>query len=283
MVDLMDADLHLHTTASDGTCNPEELVKLAARVGLAAIAITDHDNVAGIEPALQVAATLGVEVIPGVEINTEWHSLEIHILGYYVDWRDESFLNLLAGLRESRLGRLDRMLDRLRSVGIHLARDRVLAISGEAGVGRPHVARAMVEAGYVASEKEAFERFLAQGQVAYVPRAKLTPVEAVGEILRVKGIPVLAHPGLLSHDEIIPDLIAAGLLGLEVFYPEHSEETVARYLALAKAKGLLVTGGSDWHGQEVSRRPLGSFRVPYGLVQGLKRALQRAGSPVELE
>lgn len=279
----MDADLHLHTTASDGTCHPGELVKLAAEVGLAAIAITDHDNVAGIEPALKAGATLGVEVIPGVEINTEWHSLEIHILGYYVDWRDEGFLNLLAGLRESRLGRLDRMLDRLRSVGIHLARDRILAISGEAGVGRPHVARAMVEAGYVASEKEAFERFLAQGQVAYVPRAKLTPAEAVGEILRVNGIPVLAHPGLLSHDEIIPDLIAAGLLGLEVFYPEHSEETVARYLALAKARGLLVTGGSDWHGQEVSRRPLGSFRVAYGLVQELKRATQRAGSPVELE
>lgn len=269
----MEADLHIHTMASDGTNSPEEVVDLAKKAGLAAIGITDHDTVDGIAPALARGTRLGVEVVPGVEINTEWEGLEIHILGYCCHLDDGPLLELLKELRQGRARRLERMLERLREVGLPLSRERVLEIGGPGAVGRPHVARAMLEAGYVSSIREAFERFLGTGRVAYVGRDKLSPDQAIQKILHSGGVPVLAHPGLLERDDLIRGMVDSGLMGLEVYYPQHSQVQTKHYLELARLHGLLVTGGSDWHGAAFNRSgSLGEFRVQYELVQVLKKA-----------
>ncbi|MFS8581646.1 MAG: PHP domain-containing protein [Limnochordales bacterium] len=297
----MRIDLHVHSTASDGTLSPSEVVREAHARGLCAIALTDHDTMDGVAEALQAGMRLGVEVIPGVELNTESPAGEVHVLGYFPPpegWSpeadpaghgagvvgaviDREFYDLLASRRDSRAERARKMVQRLRELGMPLSYEDVLRQAGDAPVGRPHIARALLEAGYVESVKEAFDRWLHRGGPAYVPREKLSPAEAVQAIIDAGGVPVLAHPGRIDGQWVIQELIDAGLEGLECYYPEHTPEQTERYLGLAREHGLVVTGGTDYHGPRSPHdADLGSLPVPPEAVEQLKervRAVRRRG------
>src|SRR5690554_2605982 len=297
----MRIDLHVHSTASDGTLSPSEVVREAHARGLCAIALTDHDTMDGVAEALQAGMRLGVEVIPGVELNTESPAGEVHVLGYFPPpegWSpeadpaghgagvvgaviDREFYDLLASRRDSRAERARKMVQRLRELGMPLSYEDVLRQAGDAPVGRPHIARALLEAGYVESVKEAFDRWLSRGGPAYVPREKLSPAEAVQAIIDAGGVPVLAHPGRIDGQWVIQELIDAGLEGLECYYPEHTPEQTERYLGLAREHGLVVTGGTDYHGPRSPHdADLGSLPVPPEAVEQLKervRAVRRRG------
>ncbi|MGI6147149.1 MAG: PHP domain-containing protein [Firmicutes bacterium] len=267
------ADLHCHTTASDGTFTPEQLVQEAARRGLAAIAVTDHDSVDGVEASLDAGDSLGVTVVGGVEISTDVDDGEIHVLGYFVDVHHEPFLKLLYEQRESRLRRVELMLEKLARLGVNLEISDVLAVAEPgASVGRPHVASAMIRGGYVTSWDEAFSRYIGRRAPAYVPRSKLTPHEAVQAILEAGGVPVMAHPGLVNNDHMIPSLVESGLKGIEVVYPDHSPAQQRHYQALARQYGLVATGGSDCHGpRSKSGVMLGTSTVDVSVVEELRR------------
>jgi len=246
-------DLHAHTTASDGTLTPRELVRLAARHGVRVLAVTDHDSTGGVREAMDEARGLpSLEVVPGLEINCDVPGAEIHVLGYCVDWEAEWFQEFLGAQREERRQRVYRIAARLAELGMPIDPDDVFALVKEGSAGRPHVAQAMVDRGYVKSVREAFDRYLSRNGPANVPRKRLTPVEAVRIIRRARGVPVLAHPGLANRDELIPELVEAGLAGIEAFYPEHSTGQITAYRELAAKLGLVATGGSDFHGPRVS-------------------------------
>ena len=269
------ADLHVHTTASDGLETPSRVVEVALARGLAAVGITDHDSVSGLAEALRRAAELGSdapEVVPGVELDTDSADGEIHILGYFMAWDDPNLESTLVRLRTGRLQRLTGMLSRLEALGLPLSPARVLELAGGGSVGRPHVARAMVEAGYVTSVAEAFQRFLARGKPAYVERLRFTPREAVRAIRAAGGVPVLAHPGKAVSRRTIRSLVEGGLEGLEVYHPDHDTLQEQDYSALAAGLGLVATGGSDSHGPGLHRgAEIGEKVVDAGVVEELRR------------
>ncbi|MHB1418789.1 MAG: PHP domain-containing protein [Bacillota bacterium] len=267
----MEADLHLHTSASDGKFTPRELVCLAARTGLKAIAVTDHDTTGGIEEALEEGKKTGIEVIPGIELSTEWGKTEVHILGYYINYQGERLQDRLQLLRDGRRKRGELIIAKLQDHGYDIDFQRVLEISGGGALGRPHIASALVEKGYADSVEDAFNRFIGRDTPGYVPRAKLTPVEAIEVILEAKGIPVLAHPGLVNDDRIIPELTGVGLMGIEVYYPEHDAGKTQYYQGLARTYKLIETGGSDFHGyaNEGPTQP-GVAGVAYDVVKQLQ-------------
>jgi hypothetical protein len=245
-------DLHSHTTASDGTLAPRDLVRLAARHGVRVLAVTDHDSTGGIREAIDEARRLTpLEIVPGLEINCEVPGAEIHVLGYCVDWEAPWFQEFLGAQREERRQRIYRIAERLAELGLPIEPDAVFALVKEGSAGRPHVAQVMVDRGYVKSIREAFDRYLSLNGPANVPRRRLAPVEAVRIIRRARGVPVLAHPGLANRDELIPELVAAGLLGIEAFYPEHSSGQITMYREMCARLGLVATGGSDFHGPRV--------------------------------
>jgi len=248
----MKADLHLHTTASDGAKSPQNLVSMASDLGLKVIAITDHDSIEGIGPALAASQEFpDLKVIPGVEISTDVPQGEIHVLGYFIDSRDPVFLRELEKLRNSRLVRAQGILSKLADLGIDIEWERVQEIAGGGSIGRPHIAQAMLERGYVPSIKEAFVKYISREGPAYVEREKMTPPQAVELIAKSGGLPVLAHPnGIENLEQLIPELQKAGLVGIEVYYTGYSTQTV-RYLAsLAQKYNLIATGGTDYHGLE---------------------------------
>lgn len=266
----MRIDLHTHTTASDGLLSPDELVELAQRAGVGILAICDHDSTDSVDAAVALGKKAGIELIPAVEINTDVETSEVHILGYYVDHHQVWFQQFLSRLRDGRVNRAARMVDKLRAMGIPVEFDRVRALA-QGAVGRPHVARVLVEAGVVKSTEEAFARYIGRSGPAYVERMKVTPTEAVEVILKAGGIPVLAHPGWGMTAEMIPPLVAAGLEGLEVYYPDHTPAMQAHYLQLAATHSLLVTGGTDFHGGDLATKtPLGSQFVPVEVVERLR-------------
>ncbi len=278
-------DLHCHTTASDGTLTPAELVSLAARRGLRTIAVTDHDTTAGLDEALQAAQDFLIEVVPGIEINTDVPEDEVHILGYYIDWHDERLQRMLTRLREGRRGRAERMVRKLADLGAPISLDRVLEIAGQAAVARPHIAQALVEAGHVADTREAFERYIGRSGPAYAERPKFTPVEAVRLIRSVGGVPVYAHPVIagfaepisepLDPEAMLPELCAAGLMGLEAYYAGYPGHVVDELVGLARKYRLFVTGGSDYHGPGRGHAELGEVNVPRSCLRALKRAHQQ--------
>lgn len=270
---IMSCDLHVHTNASDGLLAPEKVIHLAKEIGLEAVAITDHDTTAAIGRAASTGKVAGVEVVPGIEISTEWQEEEIHILGYYLDYGLAWLQERLAKRREGRMRRAQTIVGRLRDLGLEIDWDRVLALAGGAAVGRPHIAMAMMEKDYVGSIEEAFRRYLDRGAPAYVPRTPLTPQQAVALIRAAGGVPVLAHPGLIRKRALVQELLATGVIGLEVFYPEHDEATVAWLLGLVSERGLIATGGSDFHGYEAQGyAPLGACRVPSETLVLLRNA-----------
>ncbi len=273
----MKVDLHIHTTASDGTSTPRQVVQIAAQRKLQAIAITDHDTVGGIEEAKAEGLRSGIEIISGVEINTDYNQQEIHILGYFIRYEDHQFLTRIESLQNARLSRIKKMVDRLPGLGLPIELKRVLELAGEGSVGRPHIGMAMVEKGYVASVQEAFQRYLGLGRPAFVPRYALTPADAVRIIRQAGGIAAWAHPGLAQRDYLMGELVEAGLRGLEVYYPEHTPDMVRHYLALARQYHLVVTGGSDYHGSGTGyRAELGEVTVPYDVVNQLRQGLNRS-------
>jgi len=271
------ADLHVHTTASDGTWTPEEMVRRAARIGLDAVAVTDHDTVAGVEPALRAARLVGIEVLPGVELNATEGDREIHIIGYLVDLLDPDLVRLLEELRIARCRRLEKMVRRLRAAGVDVTLSRVRELAGRGSPGRPHVARAVVESGHAASISDAFARYLGPGAPGYVERYRVTPRQAINLIKNAGGVAVLAHPGLIGDENIVFRLARAGLDGIEAYYPEHSPAQRRRLVELAGHLGMVVTGGSDAHGPgSESSAGLGEVTVPYEAVETLKRRAESA-------
>jgi predicted metal-dependent phosphoesterase TrpH len=266
----MRIDLHTHTTASDGLLAPEQLIEKARHAGVKILAVCDHDSTDGVDAAHEAGARAGVELIPAVEINTDVDQGEVHVLGYYIDHQQSWFQEFLGKLRDGRVNRARRMVEKLNALGIKVDFSRVRELAHGA-IGRPHVARAIVEAGAAKSIDEAFTLYIGRNAPAYVERMKVTPEEAVQVILKAGGIPVLAHPGWGFHEVLIPGLVQAGLEGLEVYYPDHTPAMQAHYLALAQEHSLLVTGGTDYHGEGfATKAPIGSQYVPPEVVEKLK-------------
>ncbi len=272
-------DLHSHTTASDGVLAPRDLVQLAWRHGVRVLAVTDHDSTDGLAEAEAAAgACPGLTIVPGLEINCDVEGGgEVHILGYGVDHAAAWFQDFLRAQRAERIARVHRMAGRLAELGLPIDPAEVFAIVKEGSPGRPHIARVMVARGYVKSVREAFNRYLHTGGPAHVARHRLTPAEAVDVIRKAKGVPVLAHPGVGGRDELIGELIAAGLMGIECYYAEHSAGQLASYLELCRRCGLVATGGSDFHGPHTGRlNPPGTPAVPLAVWEALQERMARA-------
>ncbi len=271
------ADLHLHTTFSDGTDTVERVVELAREAGLSAIAITDHDNTEAIAIAAPVAARDGIELIAGIEMSASAEGLEVHLLGYLFDLTHPAFQQHLAQQQARRVGRIREMVKQLEQVGVRIDAEEVFTLAGEGTVGRPHVARVMVKRGYVSTTPEAFERYLGEGKPGFVPGSPLVPERIIRLIRDAGGVPVLAHPVYLKNDDLIAQCARQGLAGLEVYHSSHTPDVVRRYEQMADELHLLKTGGSDYHGDAKEGLPVGAVKVPYALVEALKqwKAAQR--------
>jgi 3',5'-nucleoside bisphosphate phosphatase len=266
------ADLHLHTIFSDGTYTPQQLVAESARAGLSAIAITDHDTVDGIPSAAAAAEKENIELLPGIELTVEYKGIEIHILAYLIDYKSPRLLEKLKILKDNRIQRIYKITDKLKNMGVTLKPEAVFAIAGGGAVGRLHIARAMVKENLVNSIYDAFKIYIGDKCPAYVLGFKLSPQEAIKIIKDAGGISVLAHPYIMNNDELISEFSGFGLRGVEVYYPEHTQGMINRYLDIAKKCNLLVTGGSDYHGEAKPNVRIGSIKVDYELAEKLKRA-----------
>ena len=269
-------DLHMHSTASDGVLSPSEVVRLAKERGLTTIALTDHDTTAGWEEAMAVGRELGVEVLGGFEINSETNLGHIDFLVYGVDANNAALQDFLLTIRDARVGRAKGMLKKLAAMGMSVEWARVQAIAGDASsIARPHIARAMVEAGHVATVQEAFDKYIDNDGPAYVNRLRLTMSEAIGVIHVAGGLAVLAHPAHSELVHLIPQLVKAGLDGVEAYYPAHTPEQQAELLEIAARYNLVVTGGSDFHTlDDPEHGQLGSVDVPPDTVEKLKARIK---------
>lgn len=277
-------DLHTHSTASDGTLPPAELMRAAKEAGLSAIALTDHDTLEGLPEARAEAERLGLELVPGCELSLEYAGLPTHMLALFVDSPSGAVAAELDRVKQARVSRNEQMVEKLRTVGVHLDMDDVVRRAGGV-VGRPHIAQAMLAAGVVRSFDEAFGRFLGTGGLAHIPKEKLTPRQAIDAVHADGGLAILAHPCLMSMharhlETILTDLKDQGLDGVEVYYTEHSERFTVEVARLADALGLLKSGGSDFHGGVKPGVRLGRGRgglfVPGGVLDAMKTALGRA-------
>jgi len=269
------ADLHLHTCFSDGTYTPEELAAEAHRNALKAIALTDHDTMEGCPRLAAACEQLGIEFIPACEFTAELDDIEIHLIGYFLDSQNERLKVELVRFQEVRQRRIREMVERLNGLGVPLRSEAVFRLANCRAPGRPHVARALVAEGLCSSLDEAFDRFLKKGKPAWVPKFKMSALEAIDLIHQAGGLAVLAHPGLNRTDEVIPQVIAAGLDGLECFHTKHSTWMTEHYLQIAEANRLLVTGGSDCHGMSKGKPLIGTIKVPYQYVESLKDAYHK--------
>ncbi len=278
-------DLHLHTTASDGVLSPSEIVRYGKAKGLQAIAITDHDTIEGLEEGLQEGERIGFEVIPGVEISAEHSPGSMHLLGYFLDIHHPLLRERLQYLQKARAERNPKIVENLNRLGVRITFEEVVEASGGGQVGRPHFAEVLLKKGYVKTFQEAFDRFLKKGAPAYVDKLRFTPKEALHFIKEAQGVAVLAHPktlglnGYSALENLLHRLIEYGLKGIEVFYPEHSALEVAQFRTMAERNGLLMTGGTDYHGIEKDGLDIGigrgEMRLPYSIVDGLKKARSR--------
>jgi len=269
-------DLHLHTTASDGLLQPAELVDMAWRAGIRTMSVTDHDTVAAVLPVAALARDSGIAFVPGIEITAVHEGRDVHMLGYFIDPENRAFGEFLERQRADRVRRLGEMVDRLAGLGKPVNREKVLAKKDAGGsLGRPTVAKALVKAGHAADVRQAFDELIGEGKPAFVARVGPEPSEVVAIIARAGGVCSLAHPGLLKRDDLIPGMVQAGLTALEAFHSEHDEETTAHYLSLAERYGILVSGGSDYHGEPVRRKAaFGTVGLP---PEHFERLSARAG------
>jgi len=280
-------DLHTHTTASDGSMTPTELIRRAVSKGLAAIAVTDHDCVDGVEEALTEGRRQGIEVIPGLEISAEFDRGTMHILGFFVDWKKESLRRRLFELQEARRLRNPKITKKLQEQGLEITHEEVVAASGGGQVGRPHFAKVLVQKGYVASMEEAFEKYLKRGGPGYIEKFRFSPQESIALIHEAGGVAVLAHPftlGLKSaemENSLLAELTQTGLDGIEVYYSKNAPEDTIHYLRLCESYGLLPTGGSDFHGAHKPDIDLGigrgNLQVPLKLLEALREKAHERG------
>jgi predicted metal-dependent phosphoesterase TrpH len=278
-------DLHLHTTVSDGALRPEELVRAASIAGIQVMAVTDHDSVDGIRDAERAASDLSIQVIPGIEVSAGLDGDDVHVLGYFLDPDDRVLREALSRLQEGRVAQARSVVEKLAELGWPLDWDRVMAIAQGGSVGRPHIARALIERGYVGSVDEAFSRFLRRGGPGYVEGKKLLPQEAVSLIKEAGGVPSLAHPIIvgasdyrLDLDRLLPVMVEAGLEGIEAYYKGYTPEVTAFLFGLASRHRLVPTGGSDYHGGGVvADAELGAVEVPWETVERLRGRQRRPG------
>lgn len=265
-------DLHLHSMASDGTLTPTEIVKLAHKLNLKAIALTDHDSVEGLPFALKEGNHLGIEVVPAVELSSDFEGRDVHLLGYYVDYKEAWFKEHLKQLKEARFQRAVKMIEKLKEAGLMIAFKDVLEEAGDGAVGRAHIARVMIKQGYIDDIEEAFEKYIGRKALCYVEKYSFQPEEVIEVIRKANGIAILAHPGLSEVDESIGKYIKHGLQGLEAYHSNHTKQMTAKYLKLAEHYGLITTGGSDCHGLKSGRGlTIGSVNVPDIILDDLKR------------
>jgi predicted metal-dependent phosphoesterase TrpH len=265
------ADLHIHSTASDGRLTPAEVVKEAAERGLKFIALADHDTIEGIAPALAAAKGFpSLKLIPGVEISTDIPAGEVHVLGYFFDYTSRELGAKLDQFRNSRLNRAKGMVAKLDNLGIHLDWQRIEQIAGSSVMGRPHIAQAMLEKGYIETFKQAFTDYIGRDGPAYVEREKVTPAEAVALIIKARGLAVLAHPFTAGDPEAMAvELKSAGLAGIEAYYDGYSDEEVEQLVAIAQRHELITTGGSDFHGLDSTESAIGGIDLPLASVEEL--------------
>jgi predicted metal-dependent phosphoesterase TrpH len=266
-------DLHSHTTASDGTLTPAALVREAARRGLRVLAITDHDSTEAIDPArVEARSHPPLEIVPGIEINTDGPSGEVHVLGYFIDHAAPWLQSWLRAARDERVARIHRIAERLATLGLPIDPGEVFALVQEGSAGRPHVAQVMVRRGHVGSVREAFDRYLGAGKPAHVSHRKVDPREACDLIHRAGGLAVLAHPGFGRDPEALVRALAGERLldGVECYYAEHSAEQTATFLTLCAELNLVATGGSDFHGPPVRAATLGHPPVPWAAWETLR-------------
>lgn len=277
-------DLHTHTRASDGMNRPSENVRLAAEVGLSGLAITDHDTVAGITEALTAAQSFGIAIIPGVEISTKAKDKDIHVLGYFVDYKDEQFLTRLIGQRKTRDSRNELMMEKLQDIGVDLTLQEVIdglgrPLRDDESLGRPHIADALVRKGYAKDMRDAFDRYIGEGKPGYASLPRIAPEDAIRWIFEAGGAPVIAHPGLYEDDELVRSIIEQGKpVGIEVYHSDHGAAEEERYLRLAAEYGLIPTGGSDYHGVRQGIVFHGDLGGRYVHRETIDRLRQAAGS-----
>lgn len=271
------ADLHVHTTASDGRVSPQNILIQAKEAGLAAIAITDHDTVDGLLNVWQtIKQDPALEVIPGIEFSTDISNHEVHILGYFIDHFHPALTDQLQLLIKSRMERAQQIVLKLAKLGYPIDYNRILQIAGSStAIGRPHIAQALVERGYFIRTADVFHNLLKTDGPAYVPHYKLDTLSIVNLIRLIGGIPVLAHPGLIHNDKLVEEVLHCGIAGIEVYHPIHQPEAISRYLIMAKQYHLLITGGSDYHAIE-GRFPnkLGIYTIPYENVEQLRKKVR---------
>lgn len=280
-------DLHVHTTMSDGTCAPSEVVSIASSKGLQAIAITDHDTTSGIAEAVEAGHRFGIEIVPGVEISGACDHGILHILGYFIDYNDCSLLDQLGYLRQKRKARISEILSKLLENNIFISEAEVEKESNGGSPGRPHLANIMYANGYVKSRQDAFEKYLRKGAKAYVPKVKLEATKAIKLIRDAGGIPGIAHPHSLNiqdHDrlcDVVASFVEMGLGAIEAYYPAHTPEQTELFLNIAQELNLVVTGGTDFHGANKPGVELGVFpgsqQVPYSVVTNLRNSLSCVG------
>ena len=274
-------DLHTHTTASDGTYAPADLVARAAAAGITTLAVTDHDTLAGCEAASAACAAAGMTFVPGIEVTSICDGKDLHVLGYFVDPSSASLRQFLTVQRQQRIDRILQLIERLTALGVHFDTRPLLERAAEAGeraMGRPEIARALVAAGQVATIQEAFDTYLIPGRPGFVPRAGAPPADVFARIHDAGGVVSLAHPGLVERDEWIEEFVGVGLDAIEAYHSEHDAETTARYLGIAKRFGLAVSGGSDFHGDDGHDHvPLGGVSLPAEEFERLRALAKRGG------
>ncbi len=273
----MKIDRHTHTINSDGIQTPTELLEQAHAAGVEAIAVTDHDTTAGLEESEQVAERLGMRLVPGIELSVFGLGREVHVLGFFFDRHSSALQSFLEEQKEARVGRIYRMLEQLKSVGVDIPPEDVIVEGKKGTMGRPHVARALVKHGYIKEEDEAFRKYIGRDQPGYVPRVKVSAPEGIGKLKAAGGVSVLAHPGLYEQEGMLDHMLESGILGIECYHPDHRTRTAERYAGICQEKGLVRSGGSDWHGKARSRRPgLGEVPMPddlLGPIEAASRAL----------
>ncbi len=271
----MRIDLHTHSTYSDGTIEPEDLVTAANRCGITHMALSDHDSTGGLAAAREKAKQYNMTIIPAVEINTQETDTSVHVLGYFIDENNEQFQNTLKHHREIRQTRAKMILDKLNHMGIKLSVSDFKSEKDSAAIGRPHIADKLKEKGIVFSRKEAFDKYLAKGKSAYVFYQGPTPKDAIQTILACKGIPVLAHPSYYVSEATILELMKEGLQGIEVHYPSHSNSQIGNFIQFAKKNDLLITGGSDYHGPGSGHENLGEVEAPKDALDNILARKQK--------
>ena len=275
----MSADLHIHTTFSDGSYKPEEIIDMAQKKDFKTIAISDHDTLDGINPALEYASNKDIEVIPAIEFSTFEGKAEIHILGYFIDHEDDYLRKIVKKIFDSRKIRAQKMVELLNKQNIDITYNEVKNMASDDYIGRPHIAKLMIKKGYINEMKDAFtDQYIGNGGKAYVEKYKLSPVDAIDLILNTGGIPVLAHPVFINHGEAmdkqdIKKLKDTGLLGLEVYHSKHNEKTIEYYKNIAQELDLLITGGSDFHGENSPGVNLGDIRLSNEHIDKLKEKI----------